>query len=76
MGETHCDEPPVSADCLATCAPGSPALCERGWCRCACHEQPDHRPADKLYAVADELKRELYDPQALAAERFSTGKAA
>jgi hypothetical protein len=32
------DDRPVSADCLAMCAPGAPALCDKDWCACTCHQ--------------------------------------
>jgi hypothetical protein len=33
------DERPVSRDCMAVCAPGAPAMCDRDWCRCECHQE-------------------------------------
>jgi hypothetical protein len=33
------DTRPVSADCLAMCAPGAPALCDKDWCQCDCHQE-------------------------------------
>jgi hypothetical protein len=35
------DDRPLSADCLAVCAPGAPALCDKDWCRCQCHQDDD-----------------------------------
>jgi hypothetical protein len=35
------DGRPLSADCLAVCAPGTPAMCDRDWCTCTCHQGDD-----------------------------------
>jgi hypothetical protein len=75
------DTRPVSADCLAVCAPGAPALCDKDWCACQCH-QDDDDPAARarelddrddahLAAVARDLEAEARpDLDGLLRERY------